>query len=103
MTSARPPLQNTPSAQSSHNGQSVHNNHGRHRTVTPSPLSQSTSVVHLQPPDAGGSLADGRKLSKRRRRVSDLFGTKPSPNLGTGEGPHRHSTIHHPAASLLSF
>ncbi|KAL1749008.1 hypothetical protein HDZ31DRAFT_28618 [Schizophyllum fasciatum] len=45
----------------------------RHRTVTPSPLSQSTSAVHLRPPSSGEQ--DGpripRKLSKRR---APLFG-----------------------------
>lgn len=37
----------------------------RHRSVIPSPLSQSTSALHLQPPEANGSV--GRRLSKRRR------------------------------------
>ncbi|KAJ7675372.1 hypothetical protein B0H17DRAFT_1081174 [Mycena rosella] len=36
----------------------------RRKTVTPSPLSQSTSAVHLHVPDAGHQLP--RKLSKRR-------------------------------------
>ncbi|KAJ7161335.1 hypothetical protein C8R43DRAFT_992478 [Mycena crocata] len=36
----------------------------RRKTVTPSPLSQSTSAVHLQVPDGGAHIP--RKLSKRR-------------------------------------
>ncbi|KAL1697561.1 hypothetical protein GGG16DRAFT_41471 [Schizophyllum commune] len=47
----------------------------RHRTVTPSPLSQSTSAVHLRPPPATEQEGTGpripRKLSKRR---APLFG-----------------------------
>ncbi|KAJ7446411.1 hypothetical protein B0H11DRAFT_2084613 [Mycena galericulata] len=37
----------------------------RRKTVTPSPLSQSTSAVHLQVPEANGNQPT-RKLSKRR-------------------------------------
>lgn len=44
----------------------------RHKTVTPSPLSQSTSAVHLQPPEAAEV---SRKLSKRRKPFAGLFGT----------------------------
>jgi hypothetical protein len=46
----------------------------RHKTVTPSPLSQSTSAIHLQTHDAD-SQATGRKLSKYRKPLVDnLFG-----------------------------
>src|ERR1700683_3782888 len=46
----------------------------RRRTVTPSPLSQSTSALHLQPPDLGQHLAG--KLSKRRKPLmGSLFGS----------------------------
>ena len=38
----------------------------RHKTTTPSPLSQSTSAVHLQHTDADG-LGVSRKLTKRRK------------------------------------
>ncbi|KAG6333638.1 hypothetical protein ID866_5450 [Astraeus odoratus] len=43
----------------------------RHKTVNPSPLSQSTSAVHLQPPEPQVT----RKISKRRKPVlASLFG-----------------------------
>ncbi|KAI6136468.1 hypothetical protein F5141DRAFT_1208819 [Pisolithus sp. B1] len=43
----------------------------RHKTVNPSPLSQSTSAVHLQVPEPQVT----RKLSKRRKPgLADLFG-----------------------------
>lgn len=48
----------------------------RRKTVTPSPLSQSTSAVHLQPPDAGG-IHLPRKLSKRRTpALGSIFGNQ---------------------------
>ncbi|RDB28938.1 hypothetical protein Hypma_015739 [Hypsizygus marmoreus] len=52
----------------------------RRKTITPSPLSQSTSAVHLHhPPDTGAHIP--RKLSKRRTPVlGSIFG-------GTSEDP----------------
>ncbi|KIY66029.1 hypothetical protein CYLTODRAFT_491818 [Cylindrobasidium torrendii FP15055 ss-10] len=45
----------------------------RRRTVTPSPLSQSTSAIHLAPPtdSSGGRVT--RKLSKRRNSALGIF------------------------------
>ncbi|EIN14032.1 hypothetical protein PUNSTDRAFT_110172 [Punctularia strigosozonata HHB-11173 SS5] len=43
----------------------------RHKTVTPSPLSQSTSAVHLQADSEGVGLP--RKLSKRRTGIRGVF------------------------------
>ncbi|KAL4070768.1 hypothetical protein J3A83DRAFT_3268807 [Scleroderma citrinum] len=76
----------------------------RHKTVTPSPLSQSTSVVHLQAPEAHVT----RKLSKRRKPVfAGLFGSGDK-ELANGEAispdgssiANRSSTVHslHPGA-----
>jgi len=48
-----------------------------HRTTTPSPLSQSTSAVHLHPDDQ--DVPPGRKLTKRRKPFEGLFGFSPSP------------------------
>ncbi|KAI0931823.1 hypothetical protein AcV5_004783 [Taiwanofungus camphoratus] len=45
----------------------------RHKSVIPSPLSQSTSAVHLHIPDSGDSHLP-RKLSKRRKPFIGLFG-----------------------------
>lgn len=53
----------------------------RHKTVNPSPLSQSTSAVHLQPPETADVT---RKLSKRRKPFAGLFGTS-AKEPGSGE------------------
>ncbi|KAI0830557.1 hypothetical protein BC628DRAFT_1312760 [Trametes gibbosa] len=45
----------------------------RHKTVTPSPLSQSTSAVHLHVIDPA-QIQLPRKLSKRRKPFTGLFG-----------------------------
>ncbi|KAF8078818.1 hypothetical protein FPV67DRAFT_1663499 [Lyophyllum atratum] len=47
------------------------------RKAAPSPLSQSTSAIHLQaPPDTGAHIP--RKLSKRRTpTISNIFGSQP--------------------------
>lgn len=47
----------------------------RHKTVTPSPLSQSTSAIHLQPIETEG-LVVSKKLSKRRK--TNPFGSSSS-------------------------
>jgi hypothetical protein len=47
----------------------------RHKTA-PSPLSQSTSALHLEPPNLDGGIQPYRKLSKRRKPVlQSLFST----------------------------
>ncbi|KAJ8488315.1 hypothetical protein ONZ45_g13995 [Pleurotus djamor] len=53
----------------------------RHRSVVPSPLSQSTSAVHLQVPEPDHShIRLPRKLSKRRTpTVDNLFPSEPPP------------------------
>lgn len=45
----------------------------RHKTVTPSPLSQSTSAVHLHAIDPT-QIQLPRRLSKRRKPFNGLFG-----------------------------
>ncbi|KAI0660325.1 hypothetical protein C8Q70DRAFT_883527, partial [Cubamyces menziesii] len=45
----------------------------RHKTVTPSPLSQSTSAIHLHTLDPA-DIQLPRKLSKRRKPFTGLFG-----------------------------
>lgn len=45
----------------------------RHKTVTPSPLSQSTSAVHLHAIDPA-QIQLPRKLSKRRKPFTGIFG-----------------------------
>ncbi|KAI6047804.1 hypothetical protein EDC04DRAFT_3085589 [Pisolithus marmoratus] len=59
----------------------------RHKTVNPSPLSQSTSAVHLQAPEPQVT----RKLSKRRK-----------PGLAGFFGPHDKGTTQDEAASATS-
>lgn len=48
---------------------SLSNTGSRHKTVTPSPLSQSTSAVHLHAPD----VEIPRRQSKRRKPFAGLF------------------------------
>ena len=70
---------------------------GRHKTVAPSPLSQSTSAIHLQshhPPTIDpNSIGVPRRLSKRRKPFQGLFGdgTQSQPQSATtptSDGPH---------------
>ena len=62
---------------------------GRHKSVTPSPLSQSTSAVHLQlhhtPTLDPNTIGVPRRLSKRRKPFRDLFGdgTQSQPQSAT--------------------
>ena len=51
-----------------------------HRTTTPSPLSQSTSAVHLRPADqdAPPPVALTRKLTKQRKPFEGIFGSSSS-------------------------
>ncbi|KAK0466419.1 uncharacterized protein EV420DRAFT_1475132 [Desarmillaria tabescens] len=84
---------------------SLTNRDNRRRTVTPSPLSQSTSAVHLQPPDAGGAHLP-RKLSKRRAPTfGGFFGHSDSkkdrnaislPSTPLDEPPSARSSIVYP-------
>ncbi|KAJ6575363.1 hypothetical protein B0H19DRAFT_1254924 [Mycena capillaripes] len=79
--SSSPALEETPhtAPQNSHNPHTVPRSRtssmntaqNRRKTVTPSPLSQSTSAVHLQVPEGSGNQLP-RKLSKRR--TVGLFG-----------------------------
>ncbi|KAI0308299.1 hypothetical protein B0F90DRAFT_1681739, partial [Multifurca ochricompacta] len=48
-----------------------------HKTTTPSPLSQSTSAVHLHPPDQDAPPI-ARKLTKRRKPFEGIFGSSPA-------------------------
>ncbi|KAJ7170117.1 hypothetical protein C8R46DRAFT_897134 [Mycena filopes] len=60
----------------------------RRKTVTPSPLSQSTSAIHLQIPNGGGTTT--RRLSKRR--TVGIFGGRQatsSPNSPANEPDSR--------------
>ncbi|KAJ3728134.1 hypothetical protein DFJ43DRAFT_1001228 [Lentinula guzmanii] len=66
----------------------------RRKTVTPSPLSQSTSAIHLQAPLTGGTHLP-RKLSKRRG-LSGLFG-----NYGKSHHTASHSLPTSPRASTM--
>jgi len=70
---------------------------GRHKTVNPSPLSQSTSAVHLQshhPPTLDpNTIGVPRRLSKRRKPFQGLFGdgTQSNPQSATtptNDNPH---------------
>ncbi|KAG7098989.1 hypothetical protein E1B28_000875 [Marasmius oreades] len=55
----------------------------RRRTINPSPLSQSTSAIHLQVPEMDGVRVT-RKLSKRRTPLwSVMFGAKKSDGVNT--------------------
>lgn len=62
---------------------------GRHKTVTPSPLSQSTSALHLQSHHAQtldpNTIGIPRRLSKRRKPFQGLFGdgTQSQPQSAT--------------------
>ncbi|CDO73467.1 hypothetical protein BN946_scf185013.g102 [Trametes cinnabarina] len=66
MSTPQSPVGTRPRRQSMTNGI-------RHKTVTPSPLSQSTSAVHLHVLDPA-DIQLPRKLSKRRKPFTHLFG-----------------------------
>ncbi len=57
----------------------------RRRTVTPSPLSQSTSAVHLSPNPDGARIP--RKLSKRRTSALGIFGNGDSKERNAFSAP----------------
>jgi hypothetical protein len=70
---------------------------GRHKTVAPSPLSQSTSAVHLQSQHTStldpNTIGVPRRLSKRRKPFQGLFGdgTQSQPQSATtptSDNPH---------------
>ncbi|EMD41960.1 hypothetical protein CERSUDRAFT_61918 [Gelatoporia subvermispora B] len=74
---------------------------GRHKTVTPSPLSQSTSAIHLHAyVDTDHQIT--RKLTKRRKPFAGLFGThhnspkrasdRPAPSSSQTPSPHSTTT-----------
>ena len=56
-----------------------------HRTTTPSPLSQSTSAVHLHSADqdAPPPVAITRRLTKRRKPFEGIFGSSSAPTSDT--------------------
>lgn len=63
----------------------------RRKTVTPSPLSQSTSALNPQPPEPTTTT---RKLSKRRKPVlGNLFGKAADSATSNSVAPQRASTI----------
>ncbi|OBZ79448.1 hypothetical protein A0H81_00797 [Grifola frondosa] len=96
-------------------------NVSRHRTVNPSPLSQSTSAVHLHTLDSPDAQIP-RRLSKRRKPFAGLFGgqnheggqthhkpvlvpTSGTPTYSQTENLHRkpsraHSTLHSSSLTL---
>ena len=72
---------------------------GRHKTVNPSPLSQSTSAVHLQSQHAStldpNTIGVPRRLSKRRKPFQGLFGdgTQSQPQSATTPGSDNQGTL----------
>ena len=72
---------------------------GRHKTVTPSPLSQSTSAVHLQAQHAStldpSTIGVPRRLSKRRKPFQGLFGdgTQSQPQSATTPTSDNQGTL----------
>ena len=72
---------------------------GRHKAVTPSPLSQSTSAVHLQsqhtPTLDPSTIGVPRRLSKRRKPFQGLFGdgTQSQPQSATTPASDNHHTL----------
>ncbi|KZT75086.1 hypothetical protein DAEQUDRAFT_761048 [Daedalea quercina L-15889] len=68
----------------------------RHKSVTPSPLSQSTSAVHLHISEPMGADMP-RRLSRRRKPFSGLFGSQSQDNLHS-----KHASAPHEALSPLT-
>lgn len=72
---------------------------GRHKTVTPSPLSQSTSAVHLQSHHTStldpNTIGVPRRLSKRRKPFQGLFGdgTQSQPQSATSTANDTQHTL----------
>ncbi|KAH9937225.1 uncharacterized protein B0H18DRAFT_950154 [Fomitopsis serialis] len=69
----------------------------RHKSVTPSPLSQSTSAVHLHMPEPMGADLP-RRMSKRRKPFSGLFGSQSQDNFH----PKHASAPHEPPSPLTT-
>ncbi|KAI9060546.1 hypothetical protein FKP32DRAFT_1577620 [Trametes sanguinea] len=75
----------------------------RHKTVTPSPLSQSTSAVHLHVLDPA-DIQLPRKLSKRRKPFTHLFGSGNDDDDNTqAKALRRQSTLAPSMTSLPSL
>ncbi|OSC99444.1 hypothetical protein PYCCODRAFT_1372969 [Trametes coccinea BRFM310] len=75
----------------------------RHKTVTPSPLSQSTSAVHLHVLDPA-DIQLPRKLSKRRKPFTHLFGNGNDDDDNTqAKALRRQSTLAPSMTSLPSL
>ncbi|KAK7059177.1 hypothetical protein VNI00_001804 [Paramarasmius palmivorus] len=73
----------------------------RRKTINPSPLSQSTSAIHLQPPSVEGTRVS-RKLSKRRTPLWTVMfgGSKKHDTLSLPNSPLDDSnTSHTPESS----
>ena len=72
---------------------------GRHKSVAPSPLSQSTSAVHLQsqhtPALDTSTIGVPRRLSKRRKPFQGLFGdgTQSQPQSATTPASDNQHTL----------
>ncbi|OCH94739.1 hypothetical protein OBBRIDRAFT_884524 [Obba rivulosa] len=66
---------------------------GRHKTVTPSPLSQSTSAIHLHSYDESDHHLP-RRLTKRRKPFAGLFGGHHSAHKRTIDKPAPPSSSH---------
>ncbi|KAF8273995.1 hypothetical protein EI94DRAFT_1794648 [Lactarius quietus] len=69
-----------------------------HKTTTPSPLSQSTSALHLTPSDQDPPPIT-RKLTKRRRPFDGIFGFSPSnppdsSSAASSLSPSTHTVTH---------
>ena len=65
-----------------------------HKTTTPSPLSQSTSAVHLSPDQEPPPITLTRKLTKRRKPFDGIFGFSPSNPESTSSTPSTHTVTH---------
>jgi hypothetical protein len=93
---ARPPPRNR--SHMSTQGASTH-----HRTTTPSPLSQSTSAVHLHSDqDAPPPVAITRRLTKRRKPFEGIFGFSSSaPTTDTSSTTNSIAASSHTVTSKL--
>ncbi|ESK98094.1 hypothetical protein Moror_420 [Moniliophthora roreri MCA 2997] len=70
---------------------------GRRKTINPSPLSQSTSAIHLQPSMESSSTRVSRKLSKRRTPLWTIMfgGSKKHDTLSLPNSPLEDPDVSH--------
>ena len=66
-----------------------------HKTTTPSPLSQSTSAVHLSPDQEPPPITLTRKLTKRRKPFDGIFSFSPSNPDSTSSTLNSTHTVTH--------